>query len=209
MQITIFGANGKVGSLIIKIALERGYRVVAFAHKSAPRSKDPNLIVHQGDIYDALAVSSAIEGSNAVVSALGSWHTSKKDILSSGMERIIPAMKESGINRVVSLTGADTRAAGDEISLMHKFSYRGINLTNGKIIEDSEKHLQLLEASQLDWTVLRSPIMNERGDINQFKLTDRRPLPWQTINRHSVALSMVNLIVDKNYSKKAPYIIRT
>lgn len=207
MQVTIFGANGKVGSLITTIALDRGLSVVAFSHKSTPSSNSPKLIVRHGDIYNEKDVLEALSGSSIVISALGSWHTSKKNVLSIGMEKIIPAMQEASITRIISLTGADARASGDELSFIHKISHAAIKATNGKIMRDAEIHISLLEKSMLDWTVLRSPVMNESGR-SDYRLTNHRPKPWQTINRHAVALSMVDLVFDNNYSRKAPYISR-
>ena len=77
-----------------------------------------------------------------------------------------------------------------------------------KILADGEKHIRLLEESGLDWTVVRSPIMNERGDAMGFKLTDKRPAPWATVNRRSVAAGMLRLVEDRKYSRQAPFITR-
>jgi putative NADH-flavin reductase len=209
MKVTIFGANGRVGSLVVEEALSQGYEVVAFVHHSLPAITHQNLSVIQGDIYDPKVIESAIKGSDVVISALGSWHTKKKDILSIGMENILPAMKQLGVSRIITLTGADARAGGDKLSIIHKFSHVGINLTNGKIMKDSEKHISMLEASDLNWTIIRSPIMNEKCDAAKYQLTTKRPLPWQTINRHSVAKAMVAMIITDEFNRKAPYILRT
>ncbi|HEY5442052.1 MAG TPA: NAD(P)H-binding protein [Candidatus Saccharimonadales bacterium] len=209
MQITIFGASGKVGSLVVAQALKQGYSVVAFVHSRSRLPENPNLRTVKGDIYNAQDVAKAVAGSKAVISALGSWGTPKKDVLTVAMRHIIPAV-QSG-TRIISLTGSDARADGDSLSLLHRLSHASIKLVPGvkKILADGEEHIHLLEASGLDWTVIRSPVMNERGNPEHATLTDKRPAPWGTINRHAVAASLVDLIDNGQYSRQAPFIART
>lgn len=208
-QITVFGASGRVGSLVIEQALAKGYSVVAFVHHKPKFADQPNLKVVQGDIHTPADVSSAVKGSSAVISALGSWGTKSKDIVCSGTQNIIPAMKNEGVQRIITLTGSDARAAGDKLGWLHRLTHSLINISPArKILIDGEKHVKLLEASDLDWTTVRSPVMNQRGKALDYRLEDKRSLPWATINRRSVADSLVDLIENKQYSRKAPFIVR-
>jgi putative NADH-flavin reductase len=207
MQITVFGANGKVGRLVVKEALSRGHAVAAFVHGGPLLFTHSNLTVLQGDIYDQEAVYRALRGSQAVISCLGSWHTPKKDVLSSGMKNIIPAMQGLGIRRIISLTGADARDVYDEPDLIHRWIYLALRLIAPKILKDGEDHISLLRQSDMDWTVVRSPIMNNLGkDTYRFsvKLAPIRA----TINRSSVAKAMVDLVKTGQFIKAAPVILR-
>lgn len=206
-HVTVYGANGKVGSLVVQALLERGHSVTAFVHRSNGLVASAKLRIVEGDIHDAAAVDSALEGSDAVISALGSWGTSMKDILSSGMSGIIPAMQRRGIKRIISVTGAEARAHGDTLSLLHRLAHLGANLIARKILVDGEAHIRQLEASDLDWTVIRSPVMNGKGS-SRYHLTTKRPFPWQTINRQAVADAMVQQLNDSHYAKSAPFITR-
>lgn len=207
-QVTVFGANGKVGSLVVVELLTRGHAVVAFVHNSHHLPKNANLKIVQGDIYAADDVDAAIAGSTAVVSCLGSWGTPKKDILSVGMTHIILSMQRHGVSRVVSLTGAEARAPGDVFSLIHRLAHLGLSVVAGKVLRDGEQHIQLLEQSSLDWTVIRSPIMSS-GSSNDREypiLSMHRPLPWKTISRRLVVLAVVDIVADVAWRRKAPYI---
>jgi putative NADH-flavin reductase len=209
MRITIFGASGKVGRLVVEGALDAGYDVTAFAHHDPRFAEHARLKVAQGDVHSSADVAKAVKGADVVISALGSWGTGTKDIVSSGTANIIPAMEAAGARRVISLTGADARAEGDRLSLMHRLTHAAIQVTPPrKILADGERHIRRLEHSGLDWTVLRSPIMNEKGDPEGFRLGTGRPVPWATINRRSVALAMLGLIGDDNHSRQAPFITR-
>lgn len=207
MQITVFGANGKVGSHVVRGLLDRGYTVVAFIHGSHQFSENPNLKIVQGDIYSADDVKRALVGSEVVVSALGSWGTPKKDILTEGMKNIIPAMQDANITRIVSLTGADARVKGDQLSVIHRISRSLLGFVAPKVLHDGEEHIRLLQESALQWTVLRSPVMNERG-TPMYKLSNSRPMPWTTIHRRAVAEALINQINATSELQKCPYLSR-
>ena len=206
MKVIVFGANGKVGSLVTDTLLQAGHEVRAFIHNDSSLHEHPNLEIIAGDIYEAQQVQDAIQGVDAVISALGSWGTPKKDILTVGMRHIIPAMQVHGVRRIISLTGAEARAYGDELSLLHRLNHRAIGFLAGKVLEDGEMHIQLLEDTDFDWTVIRSPIMKSSGSPKAFVLSNKRPKAWQRINRAAVANAMVGQLADTQYIQQAPFI---
>jgi putative NADH-flavin reductase len=180
---------------------------VAFVHGDSHFVETPQLKVFQGDIYTPDAVERAVVGSVAVVSVLGSWGTPKKNILTAGMTHMIPAMKRHGISRVVSLTGADARAPGDSLGFIHKLTHLVLMRVMGKILADGERHIELLEESGLDWTVIRSPIMiRRRPRHDRYTLSTKRPLPWQAIPYQLVALAIVDAVQGPTWIQEAPYI---
>ncbi len=208
MQITVFGATGKVGRIVVDEALKRGYKVVAFVHSSADLPKDKKLRIVNGDVYNPEAVIEAIKGSDAVISALGSWGTPNKDILKSGMQNIIPAMQQNNVKRIISLTGHGANAPGDKFELLHFVSRLMLVIAAPRILHDGEDHILQLAASKLDWTVVRSSLMEEHGNPNRFTLTLKRPLPLAMIHRKAVATSLVNLAENTDFNKQAPFILR-
>jgi putative NADH-flavin reductase len=208
MKVVVFGANGKVGSLVTDILLLAGHEVRAFVHQASSLHDHPNLEIVEGDIYEAQQVQDALHGTDAVISALGSWGTPKKDILTVGMRHIIPAMQIHGTRRIISLTGAEARAYGDKLSPLHRLNHIAIRLLAGKVLKDGELHIQLLEDTDFDWTVIRSPIMKSSGSPKAFVLSDKRPQAWQRINRAAVATAIVSQLADTHYIQQAPFITR-
>lgn len=206
MQVTVFGASGKVGRLVVEELLSRQHSVVVFVHNHAPFTASNRLKIFKGDIYDAQQVTDALAGSNAVISALGSWGTPTKDVQASAMTNIIPAMQAQGIRRIISLTGHDARAEGDVIDLPHKFSHTMLGLIAGKVLRDGEKHIHLLQQSDLDWTVLRSPVMTPQIS-KDYKLSTSRPLPLAFVPRLAVVEAMADqLLEDCKRNKQSPFI---
>lgn len=188
--------------------VERGHTVTAYVHVTGV-AKQAGVTEAAGDIRMGERVVEALEGADLVVSTLGSWGTKHQDILSTGMSHIIPAMESRQLLRIVSLTGADANAPGDTQGLIHHLAHRLFLTTAPRIMRDSERHIQLLSDSRLDWTVLRSPVMTETGDAGRYQLSRYRPYPWQTVHRASVARALVDLLDSTDYSQAAPYIART
>lgn len=208
MRITVFGASGKVGRLVVDKLLRDGHYVRAFVHSNSHLRNHKRLQVISGDIHDKAAVSKAIEGADAVISALGSWGTPSKDIVSTGTKNIIPAMKKHKIRRIVSLTGSGAKDDGEKLSLLDMLSRYAVRVFARKVFDDGEQHIALLRASKLDWTVVRSPLMRESSRRREYVLSRRSPLPWATIVRDDVASAMVELVGGKEWRQTAPFIKR-
>lgn len=206
MNIVVFGANGRVGRLIVKQLIDQRHTVTAFVH-SDPKQRVDDVTYISGDVHDASNVRDALEDTEVVISALGSWGTKEKDILSSAMQNLIPAMRQRGIRRIISLTGADAKLPKEPVPLPAKLSRFAFSLIAGKVLRDGEVHLRLLASSDLDWTVLRSPIMNEKRGMG-YTLLETPPAPWSKIHRYAVARAMVEQIEDTKHIRQAPYLHR-
>lgn len=207
MKIIVFGANGRVGNNVVMKLLQENHVVTAFVHGNNPFESHPNLHVVQGDIYDKTAVTDAVRGHDIVMSTLGSWGTPKKDILYTAMCHIIPAMEEMDITRLVSLTGAAAKYPHEKTSLVQAANRFTLGIMAKKILDDGEKHIALLTDSALDWTVIRSPIMNEKG-TQEYSLTSSSPAPWATIHRLAVVDALVQQVTDTAWYKQSPFIAR-
>jgi len=206
MQITVFGASGKVGSLVVEEALRRGLSVVAFVHSHDLFVPNNRLRVIKGDIYSAKDAAGALEGSNAVISCLGSWGTKKRNVLTAAMRNIIPVMTEQKIDRIITLTGSGAGAPDHTASSLHRLFMRATaSFPAGKVFRDGEEHMKLLAASQLDWTTLRSPIMTA-GRATAYMLS--MDAGSALIRRATVARALVDQLADTAYLRQAPIITR-
>jgi putative NADH-flavin reductase len=72
MTLLVFGATGGTGRALVEQALDQGHIVTAFARDPAKiRTRHRNLKVVKGNIFDYESVQAAINGHDAVMSALG------------------------------------------------------------------------------------------------------------------------------------------
>jgi putative NADH-flavin reductase len=207
MQITVFGASGKVGRQVVALALEHGHEVHAFVHSHDPFKDNPNVTTFKGNVKDPKSVAAAIQGSEAVISALGSWGTKSKNIVSSGIKSIIPAMQEQSIERIITITGAGAFWSKDKPGLVTKAGHGLLKLVGGKVLRDGEEHLRLLENSNLLWTAVRSPVMTKGRGVT-YKLGFKSPNLWALVPRKAVAECLLDLAENREYPRQAPFISR-
>ena len=100
MKIALFGATGRVGLEVLKQALGEGHEVTVLVRSPEKLAPHDKLTVIQGDVRDANAVTLAIAGMDVVFSALG---TDKTTTLTEAVPHMIKAMKDAGINRIVTI----------------------------------------------------------------------------------------------------------
>ncbi len=73
MRVTVLGATGGTGRLLVAQALDRGHEVDAIVRDPgrAALPASPRLTVHQGDARDAASVAAAVTPASVVLSGLG------------------------------------------------------------------------------------------------------------------------------------------
>src|SRR5579859_784353 len=104
MRIVIFGASGGTGRELVRQGVERGHEVTAFVRNphALPRAQG-NVRTIVGDALDPRAVATAIEGQEAVLSALGPRTLAKDPLLPESMWHILASMKSQSVPRLIVL----------------------------------------------------------------------------------------------------------
>ena len=207
MQVTVYGASGKVGRLVVAKLLADQHTVVAFVHQRNPFAGQTGVSVVSGSVDEVAAVTLAAAGSQVLISTLGSWGTATKTVVSTGTQAIITAAQEHHIRRVITLTGASAFCNADTPTTSDRLTHWLLNLLAPKILRDGERHLQLLEASTLDWTALRSPPMLRFG-APKYQLVAKLPSLLATIPRRAVVQAIIDQVPATDSYKQAPVIRR-
>jgi len=157
MRLTVFGATGRVGNILVHSALEQGHEVTAYVRDPARlKQKHGRLFVRKGSLEDTAAVADAVRGTEVVVSALGARDvTHTVTVVTTATRTITAAMKAEGVQRLVVVgaagllphpSGGLTGEHGLPPFLRHAF-------------EDHRNALQVLQESGLDWVVVCPPVM--------------------------------------------------
>lgn len=171
MHITIFGASGRTGKLLVQAALDAGHSVTAFVRDPAKLTiQHPALRLVQGDTSDSAAVASAVTGAEAIISGLGPVKGSPKDLLVTAQRHITKAMQAAGVKRYVLLTGAGVRDPQDQPKLIDKVFGFLLKLTAADVLKDSEDSVRLVEATALDWIVVRGPRLTEGPKTGRYRV---------------------------------------
>ena len=153
LKVVVFGPAGDVGTVAVESALLAGHQVTAFIHQTPlPDHLTDKVTVVKGDVYNTDEVSSAIQGCDGVLVALGRGSDfSATTLFSDGTRNIVAGMKEHGVKRIVICNSSFIFY--ERIPLM--FRLLGLE----PIAEDHKRQVAVLReiASELDWIVVCPP----------------------------------------------------
>lgn len=207
MRIIIFGASGRTGKPLVEQALAAGHEVAAFVRDPSKLGIDHGrLTVTEGNVKDPDRVREAISDADAVLSALGHTKTSAKDVQTVGTENILAAMKEAGVRRLVSLTGAGVSDPEDEPKLSDKAITTLLKLLQKDVLEDGENHAWAIEKSGLDWIIVRGPRLTEGEKKGEYRVGYVGKNSGTKISRADVADFMLRQLDNDKYIGQKPMI---
>jgi putative NADH-flavin reductase len=158
VKIVVFGASGGTGIEIARQGLAAGHEVTAFVRTPAKLNiENPKLTLFQGDVLDAAAVEQAVAGQEAVISALGPTRPAAPGMMETAARNIVAAMDKAGVRRLISTTGAGVRDPRDQPKLIDHLMKGLLTLLAGSVLKDSAANVEIIRASDLDWTIVRYP----------------------------------------------------
>ncbi len=207
MRIAIFGSTGRTGRHVVEQALEAGHEVTVFLRDPSKLTVDPERVrVVQGDAQDPDKVAEAVEGADAVISALGQTPSSTKDLLTVAADNIIEAMQKHGVKRYVTLLGAGVKDPNDHASFGRKFMLGLMKLMARHILEDAQNHADKVRASDLDWVIVRPPRLTDAEKTGQVKAGYMKLGPSHSISRADLAAFMLAQVEEDTWVHQAPMV---
>ncbi len=152
MQITILGATGRTGRILVEKALQEDHTVIALVRDPGRLpSRHRGLTVVRGDIHDPAAVARAVSGSAAVISVLGQVPGGPRDVLTTAARNITTAMMANGVRRLIFVAGAGVRHPKDPQSLGAVIFIPLWKLFAPQVLADAEQAAQIVMQAELDW----------------------------------------------------------
>lgn len=207
MKIVVFGASGGTGRKVVEQALEAGHTVTAFVRSPEKFTlKHPNLTVLQGDSMDANAVERAIAGQEAVISALGPTRPPVPGMMETSAKNIVTAMKQHGVRRVISTTGAGVRQPEDQPKLSDHVISALLNLLAKSVVLDSAASVRVIQTSDLDWTVVRFPRLMDGERTGKARAGYVGKESSTQLSRADAADFVLRELVENRWLRKLPLI---
>lgn len=204
MKVLLIGATGPTGREIIKAAQAAGVTIRAMARR--PEALDiAGIEVVKGDVESETSLRAAMQGVDAVVSALGTplILNGPVTLLSRGTANIISAMQAAEVARFLCITGmgaGDSRGHGG-------FAYDRIilPLMLGRIYADKDRQEAVVRQSDIDWTLIRPAFLKSGPGRGRWReITD-----WQgqrkmtAIDRCDVAAFVMRELAAHRYGRQA------
>lgn len=207
MKLAIFGAAGRTGIPLLQQALEEGHEVVALVRTPSKLSiGNQRLTVVQGDVTQLADVERVVQGADAVLSVLGHVKGSEPDILTHAIRNIIPAMDKYHVKRLVSLSGSSVQAQQDKPKLVNRLIKFYTQATTGSSLKDAEQQFMALQNSDVDWVVVRGPILTEGPHTGTYRIGWTGVNTGIRVSRANVADFMLKQVTDRTYLRQAPLI---
>ncbi|PIO08242.1 epimerase [Candidatus Pacearchaeota archaeon CG10_big_fil_rev_8_21_14_0_10_34_12] len=193
MKIIVFGSTGKTGQEVVKQALEKNHKVVAFARNPEKiKTKNKNLKIVQGDVLNKEDVSNAIKYCEAVISVLG-VNPFSKPIEDAAIKNIISAMKKHKVKRIVVESAYGTRETRKGIYPFFLWILLKPNLIAKERMEN------YLENSGLEWTIVKPPILTNGKKTGKYLTKEKELIGFHTISRKDVAEFIIKAVEEKRF----------
>jgi putative NADH-flavin reductase len=212
MKVTVFGANGDSGKEIVKSLVQKGHSVVAAVRRLDTVTSSDSVKVVKYDFADESSVKSAILGSDAVVSAIGSGKLrAARDpttLYRDGTRAIRKAMRECGIKRLIVLSSSGV----DEEYNHYPWVYTNIvrRYIMNTYIDMARMETVLEESDDLDWTSVRLSYLLQGESKPEWVVADRgfgdRKPTSGKIHFVDVGKFVAKEIEENNWIKKMPVI---
>jgi putative NADH-flavin reductase len=207
MKLAIFGATGKTGQHLMRLALEEGHEVTVLARDPSKIAKQhERLTVVQGSLKDASCMDRVVTGADAVLSALGPSSNQPTFEISQGTQSIIESMKKNGVKRLVISAGAGVGDPEDQPKLFNKLINVLLKTLSKNVYEDMVKTVSVVRSSGLDWTVVRVPMLTDDAPTGQRKIGMVGKGMGPRISRADMAEFMLQQVNNRQYVHKAPAI---
>jgi len=186
MNILILGANGQIAQHAIQLYLNDTDAHLTLYLRNAGRLAhlaSNRVDVIEGNVLDTAALTEVVKGKDIVYANLaGDMEGQAKSI--------IEAMDTNGVQRLIFVT---TLGIFDEVP--GEFG-KWNNATIGEYFPPYRKASDLIEASDLDYTVLRPAWLTDEDEIDYETTTREEPFKGTIISRKSVAALVV--AISKN-----------
>jgi putative NADH-flavin reductase len=209
VKLTVVGATGGIGRLLCAQATAAGHTVTAVVRDPAARPAAATTVVVDLAADTGTALVTAVQGADAVLSALGPRSTADAGIVSRGTRALLAAMQTAGTARLVVVSAAPIGTVasparphpprhdpGDGIIMRAVLSpvVKRVFAANYADLAEMEDQLR---ASPLDWTAVRPPRLTNGPRTGAYRTAvDRNLRRGLTISRADVADAMLGAAAD-------------
>ena len=207
MRLAMFGATGRAGGAILRQACAAGYEIHALTRSPGKLNRDdPQVTVTAGDVRDLAATGRAVQGADAVVSAIGGTGPGNPAVLQQGAAAILTAMNRHGVGRLIVIQGFHLPFPEDPRNLGRPVMAAMLRLWNRHLIADSHQMAEVLRESELDWTLIRMPLLTAGPAAGGYRVGHLTLGPWSRVTAGQVADFTLACLATGGFAREAPMI---
>lgn len=208
MQITILGATGQVGKVVINQALKEGYQIkvlVRDPEKLGDLKEKVHVVI--GNMLDEASVEKSLTGSTSVINVLGAVKEANQiEKFKMIGEILVRKMKQQGIKRLINISLAVIHLPNEKLDFQRKAIRVLVNLffREKKLVNEVVMDAVLKENS-IDWTFVRPAFFSGKPGSGQVLANDKK-MPGTTIMLEDLGMFLVQQVTSVDWLRKAPLV---
>ncbi|MEV0219601.1 NAD(P)H-binding protein [Streptomyces sp. NPDC050704] len=210
MRVTVFGATGGIGRLVVQRLLDDGHQVTALVRTPAKLAlTHSHLTVVTGQLSDRDAVEQAVSGADAVISALGPFlkRSTTGTQVTDGTRTIVRAMQAQQADRFIGLATPSLADPRDKPHWKHKVLPVAAGLMFPNALAELKGMTEAVTGSGLDYTIARITNPTDKpatGRIRAGFLGHDKV--GSAMSRADIAAFLVAQLTDARYRRAMPAI---
>lgn len=183
MKVLVLGATGGTGRQIVTQARDAGHEVTAF------------------DRHAAVSMAEAMNGQDAVISAIGRGRSLKANkLMATVVPEILSGLKAAGVRRVIFMSSLGVGASYDDSPFLAKLFFS--TLLRG-IYADKLIGERFIQATDLDWTIVKPSQLTDGPLTGKYRVGERLHLKGMPqISRADTAQFMLKQVSDATFLRK-------
>jgi len=210
MKLSVFGATGSVGSECVRLSLLAGHELsvlVRDPQKLRPEFEGKVRIVMGNALEYADVDKTILQGTDAVLFAIGVDRNSPKNLCTDATRHILEVMRRKNVGRLVWCGGGSTQMSEDIIGFGAKFvkMYSEILLPLRHF--DKQNQFELLDKNRdITWIGVRPLQMKPGAHTGKYRIGYDSFNGFSNISFSDCADSMLGMLNDDTWIGKAPII---
>lgn len=195
----------------MEMAVEHGHQVRAFARGAGTIKEGPRLEPWPGDATNPEDLRPAVQGVDGVIMAIGlpkslGFIFRPTRLFSSATAALLPVMEMAKVKRLLVVTGFGAGRSRTRISALERVPFHAVF---GRAYADKSRQEALIEASNLDWTIVRPGVLTNGPETGVYRVLVE-PESWQNgvIARKEVARFLLTAFELGSHIHEAPGLVR-
>lgn len=206
--IAVIGGTGKAGKYLVNQLVQRGFRLkLLIRNPETFQLKNPLIQVVEGNANSAADIHLLMQGCDAIISTLGLGQPpSETNIFSESTKNILLAMTKHQIQRYIVITGLNVNTPFDQKSPKTQFATDWMYVNYPKTTADKQTEYDILSSSNVDWTLVRLPLIEQTDETGNTKVSLEDCL-GDKISTTNLADFLIEQLTDDRFIKQAPFLV--
>ncbi|HEX3006093.1 MAG TPA: NAD(P)H-binding protein [Bacteroidales bacterium] len=206
-NIALIGGTGKIGTALVGVLLNEGYRVRLLVRNPEKISLKSDLVtIIKGDAREISCIRELIGDSDVLINLIGQSR-GEPPLFSKVADNVTKVLTDSRISRYIVIAGLGMETPKDKKKLHIILLAKLMRVLFPAVINDKKKEYKIISNSNLDWTIIRIPKVLLKDSSKGFRVNEY-DCPSMSIFRNDLVNFIIEQIYDIKFYRKAPFVAK-